>query len=194
MNYTGNTTYRYEVDSYSIEFTSVPAEFSERACNAIIANDNPYFLEFLFQKITNEKYDIEKLEAGIIITVIFSALKLSGAIKDPVDIPNKIDEYRELQSNGLYNSIYSAIARVFPNYKLPELKAMTTNELIETLVFAEKVVSKEIFDTNKLRAAFTEAVAPKTQSTRKGVSAVSQEQIDLLKQLLNKEEMEGPRN
>lgn len=193
MNNLTKPIYQYQIDEHLIEFSSISAEFAERVYSAIQKENNPYFLEYIFNKITSDKYALENLEAGIIINVIFSALKLSGTVKEPIDVPERIEYAREVFSSGLYNSIFSSIARVLPNYKLSELKMMTFNELIETLVFAEKVSGKEIFDTKKLKDSFSEFSQPKTTtSSRKGVSAISQDQIDFLKQMLNKEENEGP--
>jgi hypothetical protein len=192
MNYTGSNTYQYTVGDKVIEFTSIPAEFSERAYNAIQGSDNPFFLEFLFNRITKEKYAVEDLEAGLIITVIFSALKLSGTIKEPVDIPDKIEKGREDATNSLYTSVYSSIARTLSGYKLEDLKLKTLDELIELLVFAEKVQGKEIFDTVKLRASFQVETAPTAKSAKKGAAAVSREDIDFLNQLLSREERDGP--
>ena len=101
MIYYGNNTYQYQIGDHTIEFTSIPAEFSERVTASILESDNPYFLEFLFNKITKNKYDIEQFEAGIIINVIFSALKISGTIKEPSDIPDKIEKFREISNNSL---------------------------------------------------------------------------------------------
>lgn len=192
MIFTTNKTYLYEAEGVKIEFKSIPAEFSERACASIIQEDNPYFIEYLFNKITDNKYDVSEFEAGIIINVIFSALKISGTVKDPVDIPTKIEEMRESVTHSLYYSIFHAITRVIPTYKLEDLQSKTTNELIELLVYAEKVSGREIFDTAKLKDIFKKASEPATQSSKKGVAAVSREDIDFLQQMLSKEERDGP--
>jgi hypothetical protein len=151
-------------------------------------DDNPDYIEYLFNFITSNKYDISQFPSGIPLLIIYGCIKLSGYFKSQLDLPNIIDLYRETSKKSLFYNIYKYIASVFPQYRLEELKALSTNELFELFVFAEDTCGKQFFDTNKMRKVFDEETRTISPKSKKGIASVTADELDLLKQILDNEE------
>ena len=181
-------SYKLELlDGTTIEFHLLSAQTAESVFAAIQKfDDKPDYIEFLFNKLTKDKYDIETLFAGVPSLVIYSSLIKSGIIKDVESLISIIENSREDISSNVYFSIYSNICSVFPQYKLEELKEKTINELFELFAFTEKVAGKQLFDTAKMKASIDTPAGP---AKKKGVASVTQDEIALLQSILSHEEI-----
>lgn len=186
-----NKKYRLELlDGGTIEFNLLSAQSADNVFAAIQQfDDQPEYVEFLFNKLTDNKYDINTLHAGIPALVIYLCIIKSGVIKSPLSLIEIIEAGRSAISDNVYFSIYSSISQILPLYKLEELKQKTVNELFELFVYAEKVSGKPLFDTDKMRLSLSDTNSSKTGVVKKkGLASVSADEIDLLKSLLATEE------
>jgi hypothetical protein len=175
------------VDGDDIEFNLISAQSADNIFAAILKyDDQPEYIEFLFNKLTNNKHNIETLHAGIPSLVIYTCLIKSGVIKDPESLIEIIESGRKAIGDNVYFSIFSNIISTLPNYKLDELKTKTVNELFELFVFAEKVANRELFDTDKMRQSLETPRSGKV--VKKGIASVTPEEIDMLKHMLAREE------
>lgn len=184
-----NKKYKLELrEGGSIEFRLLSAQTADNVFAAIQKyDDEPEYIEYLFNKLTEHKYDISTLHAGIPSLVIHSCIIKSGIIKSPQSLINIIESGRESISDNIYYSIYANISEVLPTYKLEELKSKTVNELFELFCYAERVAHKQLFDTNKMKAALDE---PKSgPKHKKGVAGVTPEEIEQLQAMLAHEEL-----
>jgi len=90
----------------------------------------------------------------------------------------------------MYYEIYGAICRVQPGlYSLDQLEKMDLNKIMKLLAFSEKIVGRPIFDTKAIREGITKS-SQKIKSTG-GLSSVSQEEIDLVKNMIFNEEAQN---
>lgn len=179
-------------EDLTIEFRLLSAQEANRLFSIIEHNeDNAYFIEEIFHLVTESKYDISTFPVGIINTTIYASLKTSGYFKDPLDLPNTIDSNREKVKSSTFYLIYSEISKILPSYKLEELKLKSSNELIELFAYAELVAGTPLFDTEKLRKALEAEANPKSVSAKTGVAGVTQDELDLLKGILDQEEFQS---
>ncbi len=183
------TKYKYtpEVDSEEIVFRTISLDEAERFLSGIRITDGPYAEEYIFSLITEEKYNIDSLEAGIIPTVIFLSFSLSGVFKSQIDIPNKIDAIREVLTDNAFYLMYATIVKAQPAFTLDMLKQKTVNEILELFAFAEIVLGSKQVDTEKARESMAEQKAP----TAKGIKAITKEEITNLQETLGMMEFDG---
>ena len=187
------STKKYKVELLEggfIEFNLLSAQAADNIYAAIQQfDDQPEYIEFLFNKLTDNKYDINTLHAGIPSLVIYSCIIKSGIIKSPTSLIDIIESGRTALADNVYFSIYSSISQVLPLYKLDELKQKTVNELFELFVYAEKVSGKQLFDTDKMRKSLEENPTDRTGVVKKkGLASVSKDEIEMLQQYLATEE------
>lgn len=179
-------------NGYEIEFKSLAVEDSDRFYSALMADENPYVEEFIFNSITDSKYISDgeiDLPAGIIPTVVYCCLKLSGIIKNRNEYLDAIEDARKVVANNPYMYFFSEIIRIIPRYTLSDLRAMTLNELLELFAFAERVSGTQLIDMKKAReAAKSEDNGKVSKSVRKGISAFTKEELDSLKAALQGQE------
>ena len=181
------TKYKYTtVNEDSYIFRLITLDESDRFLNGINATNTPYAEEYIFSLITDNAYNIDELDAGVIPTIVFLSFSLSGLFKEQIDIPNKIDETRKLLNNNAYYLIYSTIIKAQPSYSLDTLKNKTANEILELFAFSEIVLGKQQVDTDKAR----EAMIPKVQSA-KGIKGITKEEIANLQETLSGMEFDG---
>lgn len=185
-------TYKYKVrENESIEFRAMSAEEADRFYMAA-KSSNAYAEEFIFNTITNNKYNIDELNAGIIIHVIYASFKMSGYYSKQEDIPDSIDNARKAHENNVYlRMFYSKIMKIFPAYKLEDLKDKTLNELLELIVLSETVLENKIFDTNKIREALKEDCPTSlNKKNKKVLNLITKEELASLKASLQSNETE----
>ena len=142
--------YKYiAVDGTEIVFRLLSAEESDRTFQTVSQKD-PYVDEFLFNLITDNKYIANDLLAGIIPSVIFVSMKISGTLTSKKAFPKQIDEHRERVNDNAYYIIYSTICRAQPSFTLEALKCKTLLELLELFAFSEMILGKHVLDTKKI--------------------------------------------
>ena len=144
-------TYRDYITATEIEFGTLSATKSDRAYNVLSKIDDPTFIEQTFNLITNNKYNINELEAGIVINVIYSCLKLSGVFKNIKEIPDKIDEARAKVKENILYMFYKTIVKAQPFYTLDILKEKSVNELLDIMAFSDDILGHDSIDTAKMR-------------------------------------------
>jgi hypothetical protein len=184
------TQYKYSVigDESEILFRAITLDEASRFINGFKQTNDPFAEEYIFELITDNKYNVDTLDAGIIPTVIFLAFSLSGVFKEQIDIPNKIDLARETLDGNAYYMMYAAIIRSQPSFTLDTLKQKTTNEVLELFAFAEIILGVKQVDTDKAR----ESIVPdSTKSTAKGIKAITKEEIANLQETLGMMEFDG---
>lgn len=180
--------YKYvAVDGTEIVFRLLSAEESDRAFQTLSQKDT-FVDEFLFNLITENKYSPDELLAGIIPSVIFVALKISGTLRNKEDFPKKIDFFRAKIDENAYYILYATIVRAQPSYNLDNLKVKTLTELIELYTFSEVILGKKIIDTNKIYQLIEEESASKP---KRGIKSVTSEELEALKAALGNEEYGG---
>ena len=178
-------------DIEDIYFISINAQQSEDFYSALTTyQDNPLYIEKIFNIVTESRYTVEDFPAGIPLIIIYLSLKISGYLKSTEDFPTIIDSNRSRIKYNTFFIIYSHISKVFPSYKLEELKRMSTNEVFELLAYAEKVAGGEFFDTEKMKKAIEEEKLPPSQTVKKGISGVTKDELDLLNDIINQEEFQ----
>lgn len=184
-----NKTYKFQSnETDDITFKLLSAAASDQAFATIKQLQEDYvYTEYIFNTITESKYNIDELPSGLPLLIVYSCLKLSGYFKDTIDLPNTIENFREKAKGSLFLNVFRGICEVFPQYKLSELKTLSTNELFELLVFAESVAGKQIFDTDKMKKSILseDTNAP---VAKKGIASVTADELDLLKQIIAREE------
>ena len=187
-------TYRDYITATEIEFGTLSATKSDRAYNVLSKIDDPTFIEQTFNLITNNKYNINELEAGIVINVIYSCLKLSGVFKNIKEIPDKIDEARAKVKENILYMFYKTIVKAQPFYTLDILKEKSVNELLDIMAFSDDILGHDSIDTAKMRKLINEpTVDGKVIPKKKGVNNVSPEEIDFIKNMIGNEELQqGP--
>jgi hypothetical protein len=169
-------------DSTDIIFRTLTADEADRFSAALL-KENPNTEEFIFNEITDHKYNAKELEAGAILAVVGCAMKLSGFIMKLTDVPVLIEKARANVENSLYFMFYRAIIQAQPTYTLKDLKQMTLNELMEELAFSEAVLGKPAIDTNKMRESFS---AEKGGSKpKKGIKSVTPEELKAVANYFN---------
>ena len=180
--------YKYiAVDGTEIVFRLLSAEESDRAFQTLSEKDT-FVDEFLFNLITANKYNPDDLLAGIISSVLFVALKISGTLRNRLDFPKQIDQSRKNVNENAYYILYAAIVKAQPSYNLEGLKQKTLSELIELYTFSEVVLGKQIIDTKQIYQLIEEETAVKP---KRGIKSVTSEELDALKAALGNEEYGG---
>lgn len=179
---------RYRI--HDIEFRTIPTDEIDKFIAALQSRD-PDAEEYIFNEITESKYDIKSLDAGTVLLVITLAIKKSGYARSVVDIADKIDSTaKELSNNILYSTFYSTILKAQPSVKLSELKQMSLNELLEYFCLSEIILTGSagtILNTKKMR----EAAAKETQiKTSTGAGYVTNNELELLNKFLERDEFE----
>lgn len=182
-------SYKLTLQNTEVIFNSIPIDKIDRYYNILLSN-SPFAEEYLFNKITDNKYNIDELTAGIVTTVIFASFKISGRLIKPEDLPNKIDEYRETISNNAYYILYASIIKYMPSYTLDILKEKSLTEIFELFALAENIKGDKIADTDKMRELISNPTG-KPALKKKGVSAISKEELNSLKAVLQREEFDG---
>lgn len=178
-------------DSTEIIFRTLSAAEADSIYTIIdMYVENPLYIEQIFNTITESKYNIEDMSAGLPLIVIYTSLKSSGFFKETIDLPNIIESSREKIKSNAFFSIYSSISKVLPSYKLSELKEFSVNELFELFAYAEKVSGVQLFDTDKMKKEIEAEMSPHTQAVKKGVSGVTKDELELLQNILNQEEFQ----
>jgi len=157
----------------------------------MLSSKDPFVEEHVFNLITDNQYDTDDLDAGIIPSIIFMSFKASGILKTQSDLPDKIDELRKDILENIFYQIFTTIIKTQPSYNLDELKKKTTNEIIELFVFSEMLIGKAQFDTKKARENIVKEVNGKSVPVKKGINAVTREEIDALKEVLGLQEFNG---
>ena len=147
--------YKFEYSTFStkknIEFHTITLDYAARFYHALCEDENnPYIEEMIFNHITDRKYDIDTLDAGVILSVIMASFVKSGFIKGIKTIPLSILETRKSVANNLIYAIYAYIIKHNQSYKLEDLKAKTKNEIIELYVLTEVIAGAPGFDVEKL--------------------------------------------
>jgi hypothetical protein len=141
------------VNGTEIYFRGLTASETDRFIPLLKDQDNPLFEEFLFNLITDNKYqaEINSLEAGAIITTLYSCLSISGYVEDRNSFAEAIDASREKAKNDGFGFFYAQIIKHMPAYKISELKLMSLNELLEAFALCEMINKTPIIDTDKIR-------------------------------------------
>lgn len=184
----GNKKYKFVTAKQEFIFSNVPSSTADHI-TYLITNSPDYLqaIQLVFDKITDSKYNIEEIESGIVISIVYSCLKVSGVLRKQEDFPDKLEEARNTVNKNVYYSIYQAICSTLPSYKLEELERLGINDLFILLAFAEKVSGKQIYDIEKMRKAFLEV----DNTQKKGISAVTSDDIAMIKDILAKKEFVG---
>lgn len=187
-------SFRLLTEKIDIKFKTLSAEESDRYVYALKTFPNKHDIEeAIFLKVTDyNESDISELDAGIIPTIAYLSLKLSGYLRTDFCLVDKIDKAREDIKNNPYNKIYSIIVATQPHYTLESLRKKTLNEVLELFAFSELIVEREAIDTKEIRAnikaAQNERKATVSATKKSGISNVTKEEIDLVKQMLNASE------
>lgn len=177
-------------EELSIEFTLPSFADADKYFHILGKTDTPQMEEYIFNEITGSKYDVETLPAGVVIAVIFSAMKLAGVLKSVNDLPGKIESARATVNTDLISTFYSCIIKAMPSYNLDSLKEKTLNEIMELLAVAELVAGQPLIDLVKLRESLEiEAV----DKPKKGLASTTKEEIQQLMGLMDRErDIGGP--
>lgn len=182
-------TYKIILSNTEIEFSLISAEKIDRYYY-MVSTENPNAEELIFKEITNNRYNIDELNAGIIPTVVFASIVKSGRLAKKDDFANKIEEYRPIVNNNLYYILYGSIIKYIPTYSLETLKTKTINELFELFALAEFIKGEHIADVDKIRQLLSDE--PKKKNLKKrGISSITKEELNALKAALQYEEFEG---
>jgi hypothetical protein len=193
----GSKKYRLTLfDGSTIEFHSMSAETADLVYSSLqVSQENPEYIEYIFHRLTENKYNLDDLNSGTILLVIYLSIKVSGLLKEAIDLPNLIEKSREQVANSVFFTLYSIIAKACPQYKLEDLQTKTVTELFTLLAFAERVAGGLLFDTKKLRKSLEEQAQQVVSDIpkKKGVEAVSREDIDQIKNILALEEVRAMR-
>lgn len=174
-------------NSSEIIFRTLSAEESDKYYFAL-KKENPEIEEYIFNLITDYKYNLDKLNAGIIPITLYCALKLSGAITKIEDVPDRIEDNRKKIAENLYFALFKTIKKAQPLYKLSELKNLTFSELIEEFTFSEMLLGKEDIDTTAMRSALK---GEKKEDKPKGIKSVTKDEINAIKEYFNSNELNG---
>lgn len=169
------------INNFEIEFKSLSAELADKYYFLLKKMNSLETEEYIFNEITDHRYDLETLPAGIILSVIFTAFKLSGVFKSEESIPEYIEKAREKENSNTYSYFYAVIIKFLPSYKLEDLKEKSINELLELIAIAETIAGTELFDTKKMK----EAISSKENKAKTGISSVTKREIDALMTTLN---------
>lgn len=156
----------------------------------ILQTRDPEAEEYIFNELTEKKYDIASLDAGLVLLIITLAIKKSGYAKNGEELANKVDEkVAEITNNILYTIFYSTILKAQPSTKLPELKKMSLSELLEYFVLSEIILTGHagsILNTKKMREAMKESKSkPST-----GAAYINSTDLDQLNKFLERDEFE----
>ena len=175
-----------------IIFRGLSAEEADRIYQSL-SNENPYLEEYVFNLITDNAYAVDALEAGIVPTIVYSAIKLSGVLKDAIGLPDGIEKLRDTVSANAYYLLYATIVKAQPSYDLAKAKKLTFNELLEEFAFSEIILGTTTVDTKKARKSIEDSIKSKTNPTagKKGMQAFTTEELDLLKEAIATEEYGG---
>jgi hypothetical protein len=179
--------YKYVYGEETIEFSSLSTVDADRFYSILKDSKDPDAEEFVFNQITNSKYNLEDIPAGIVIAVIFASIKLSGVIKNPIDLPNKIEQARDQFDEDIILTFHSVILRYMPSYTPDMLKQKTLNEIIELLTMAERISGQQAVDIDKMK----EALCGIDKKAKKGIAGTSKEEIGQIKSMLDKLEGMG---
>jgi len=173
-----------------IEFRLVSVEEIDRFIG-ILQTRRPDAEEFVFNELTENKYDIDTLDAGTVLLVIAVAIRKSGFARDLGEIADIVDSTaKRIGENILYTIFYTNILKAQPSIGIVKLKEMSLNELIESFVLSELILTGQVgtlLNTKKIREALAKENQTKLSS---GASYVSSNEIDHLKMLLEKDEFE----
>ena len=185
--------YKYPISNTEfIEFRTINASEADMFYPSIDV-ENAQTEEYIFNKITNNKYNINELNAGIIISIVYISFKLSGYITKHEDIIDSIESSRVSFELKLYHKMFFAkIMKYIPGvYKLDELKSMSINELLELYILCEDISGGTIYDTVKMREALLEGPKAKKKSGNKAMNSITKEELSSLKASLQAEEFDG---
>ena len=185
--------YKYtSLANEEIVFRALSAEEADRVYQSL-PNGNVYLEEYIFNLITDSRYDIDSLEAGIVPTIVFAALKLSGVLKTALDLPDGIEKLREIVNGNAYYLLYATIVKAQPSYDLSKVRKLSFNELMEEFAFSELILGQKTIDTAKARKSIEQVAQSKDNSgiKKKGIKAFTSEEIDILKQAIGAEEYGG---
>ena len=179
-------------DTESIIFRTITAEEADRFYQ-LVQTSNPLAEEYIFNTVTDNKYDIDDLNAGVIVVITYLVFKLSGAFKSYLDIIDRIEDARKLYSNNLYHRLFYAkiIAAIPGVYKLEDLQNKTLNELLELCMLAESITGAPLFNTKEMRDALTEGTNGKKKSKNKVINSITKEELAALKATLQSNEHDG---
>lgn len=183
------TKYKIDINEITIEFRLLTSKESDRFMSAIL-NENVLAEEYIFNLITDHKYDIDKLSAGTIVTVLYLAFKLSGAVLKKQDFPALIEKARINVKSDILNTLYANIIKYMPSYNIEILREKSLNEVLELLAFAEMICGQDIIDIDKVKQAFSDEPA-KTTAKKKGALAITKSELEALKATLQSEEIDG---
>lgn len=172
------------IGGHVIEFNTIPIEDCERFFYVLSKNDDPLSEEFVFNLITENKYDINDLPAGLVLSVLYTAFKVSGVMSTPETAPNAIEDARKNIDGNLYSLFYTMIMRFMPKYSIDELKNKSFNEIIELFVYAEKIAERPLIDTDKMREVLGSTSTSKPVKQR-GLKGTTKEEISAIKAALD---------
>lgn len=183
------------LDGREIEFKSISAENADRYYQSVISKQStPEMEQFIFNSITDGKYvdQLDELDAGIILTVIYVAFSYSGFLTDIRDIPRLIDGARKNIDNNVYNILYTTIIKGMPSYTPDTLKTKSLNELLDLFAISEAVLGKQTVDTTKIRELLGLPKADKKKASGtykdregKGAGLINKEELGSLNKTLN---------
>lgn len=168
-----------DISGTEIVFRALSAEEADRLYSILkMTASSAEIEESIFNTITDNKYNIADLKAGIVPVIISLAFSISGLIKKNEDIFNFIDNTRDAINKNAYFEIYAKIAQ-FQKYTLDELKQKTLNEILELYAFSEKIAGQQFIDTKKSRESLLDH--PEDKLKKKGVNKYTKAEIDSLK-------------
>lgn len=170
------------LDNREILFNSLCAEDADRYYQALLSsNSHPELEEYIFNLVTEDRYkdQLDKLEAGIVLTVIYSVFHFSKVIKNINEFPDLIAKARQ-KNDSLYSILYIKICQAMP-YKLEELKSKSLDELLDLFAIAENITKDQV-DLKKLKEGLAIASG---ENKKESKPQVSEEQLSSLMQHLN---------
>lgn len=185
--------YKYTtLDEEEFFFRSLSAEESDRMYQSL-PNKNPYLEEYIFNLITDYAYDVDTLDAGVIPTVIYAAFKLSGVLKEAIELPDGIESSREAIGGNAYYLMYATVVKAQPSYTLKTAKQLSLKELMEEFAFSEMILGSPTIDTKKARASIEKTMEDKNTSapSKRGINSVTAEELEVLKQIIGTQEYGG---
>jgi hypothetical protein len=183
--------YKVNVAGHEIIFRDIYAEESDRFIWAIRKKD-PIAEELVFREILHESCDIniDELPAGVIPTIVYSAIKLSGYFPKESDIPNIIDNARKSIQNNFFSIFYATIIKAQPSYRIDELQKKSLDDLLAIYAFSEKVLGKETINTDEMRKTLKKEKEKEKGVAKSagGLSSISTEELELVKSMISSEE------
>lgn len=155
------------------EFYAIPSTVAERYYGFLKENDGVYgAVNYIFNEITDNKYKdtSDTIEAGIVLSIVYLALTISGYIYSPPQFADLIDAKREALKDDIYHTLYRFIIQTQPSYTLEQLRQKTLHEILDLFVLAEAILGKPVINTAALKAPPKEKKA--SDVTPKEISAI----------------------